>query len=148
MTNTIKLIDPRKHIAIERDGVNVGEITFDPHDALFAERFEDAFRFFGQKKTEYEQKSHDFERRKDELDEFGVPIIAHESIAYLKTVCEEFVTRIDLLFGPGTSKMMFEDSLNIELIGQFFGMLAPFFKEARSAKTGQYTYTRSGKKVK
>jgi len=125
------------HIPLNKDGVNVGEVSFNPKDNLFFEKFYAMLGEFETKKIEYEEraKALDLDVNKDEN---GIPTNIKTGIAFRREVCEYFMSKIDELFGDGVSKMAFGNTLEPEVIAQFFDGITPVFSEVRQEKVKKY----------
>lgn len=137
--DSIKITTGEKHIVIERDGVSVGEIRFNPTDVLFAERFYHAMNETQSKVTQYGSKIEALPR-----DDKGLPVDMGEGLKLLHETCDEIKVMIDSVFGPGTSQLVFGDTLNLDMFPQFFDGFAPFFKSARAEKIQPYLVKPNG----
>lgn len=131
-----------KRITINDDPKRV--IEFNPSDVLFIERFYAMYREFEAKQAEYEQRSKELDTVA--LDENGAPVNMAEGIEFLKDICGFMREKIDILFGEGTSKKAFGDTLSLDMIGQFFEGITPFVWEERTDKVKKYTNTATSKK--
>jgi hypothetical protein len=118
-----------KHIAITRDGESVGELVFNPSDAVFAEKF---YRLI----TEFETKFTEYETQLEGATQ-------EETIALLSRTCTYVRERIDYLFGAGTSQLVFGDAMVMDAFGQFFDGIGQFFSTVRGEKIAKYTGKRS-----
>lgn len=121
-------------LAINGDPENV--ISFDPTDALFAEKFYRMSSEFTKSMNDFQNKARNFQNTKDEN---GIPLDVLDRITLVKDLCLYVRGKIDELFGAGTSQKVFGDSLNFESIAQFFDGILPYFKAARNAKMKKYT---------
>lgn len=126
---------------IKRIQINDGPdyIEFNPTDVLFAERFYAAYQEFNVKQSEFQQRSEELDAHKDELDENGLPVNVSQGLAFLHETCEFMRSKIDYLFGAGTSQKVFGDALNLDVIGQFLDAMTPYIQVARSEKVAKYT---------
>ena len=136
-----------KNIELKRDGVVTGVLSFDPSDVIFAEKFYNLITEFQAKAKEYEPQAEALDKN-TATDGNGLPVNFGERIALLREVCEYIRTRIDHLFGIGTSQAAFGDVYDTELIVQFLDDLKPFFQSAREKKKKKYTSTASAKRNK
>lgn len=125
MTDTIQIHSGEKHIAIERDGKQTGEIVINPSDVLFAEKF---YRAMG----DFESKLDEYQKRNDGLEAID------EKLSLLHEACEFIRGRIDEVFGAGTSQAAFGDTLNLDVFSQFFQGITPHVKQVRSEKIAAY----------
>lgn len=123
-------------------------IRFNPTDVPFVERF---FKLIG----EYENKLVEFKRRADELgitdgyiiDE--VPSNIEQQAALLREFCEYTQTKIDEIFGSGTSKAAFGNAMNAEMFPQFFEGVTRYIQNVRSDKISKYlTHRPTASKVR
>lgn len=139
----------KKRIAIKDDEGNVtGEVCFNPSDVNFAERFYSVYREFQEKIKEYEVKAAEIDAENEKMDDNGVPAQFSKSVAFSREVCEFVYSKIDELFGEGTSQVVFRGSLDFEMIGQFFDGITPFIQKARSEKISKYSNKPTGKVMK
>src|SRR5574338_597264 len=138
MTDTLPIIDSAKHIAITRNGQNVGELVFNPEDVLFAEKFYKLIGEFEGRYGEYQTRARalDADKRKDAN---GLPANLGEQIALTKEACTFAYVQIDTLFGIGTSAMVFGDAMVPDAILQFLSGIAPYVRRARAEKVQKYT---------
>ncbi len=145
----IRIVSGIKRIAIrdENDEV-IGEISFNPSDVNFAERFYGIFHEFQSKNGEYERKAKEFDAANKLVDENGIPKHFVDGIAFMREVCEFVYAKIDELFGVGTSEKVFRGAMDIELIGQFFDGITPFIQKARADKINKYVGDKTGKVLK
>lgn len=125
-----------KRVCINGDPDRV--IEFSPSDVTFAEKFYQLYKDFGSKQVEYEQRAKELDAHKLEVDENGFSVNADEGIAFLREVCEFMRSKIDGLFGIGTSQKAFGDALNLNMFNEFFTGITPYVESARSEKLQQY----------
>lgn len=147
MEPTLNLTTSEKRIPIVRDGVNVGSIVFNPNDVTFAERFYKVMGEFQEKYKEFSQRAKIIDANQA-LDENDLPVNANERIAFLRDACQYFRERIDILFGVGTSQIVFGDVMELEIFPQFLTGIAPYIQQARVSKVQQYTTPASAKRNK
>lgn len=143
--DSIKIGSGKKRIAINEDPDRV--IVFDPAEVGFAERFYKIYHEFQEKQIEYEKRSAFLDERKNEVDANGVPVNIYEGIAFLKEVCTFMRERIDYVFGDGTSQKAFDDSLSLEMIGEFLDGMTPFIEASRSEKMAKYLTKKNAGRV-
>jgi len=120
-----------KRVTINNDPNRV--IEFNPMDIEFAEKFYALIQEFEGKQVEYEAKATALDANK-EVDAHGLPVNMKDSLAFLKEVCSFMKSKIDDIFGDGASTIIFGDSLNLEMFGQFFAGIVPHIKAARAKK--------------
>lgn len=145
MTDTLQISTGEKRIPITRDGVSVGEIVFNPNDAVFAEKFYQLIAEFRETLTQYQNRAAELESNTS-TDENDMPVNMGERLTLLKEVCDFVKVKIDSLFGPGTSAMVFGDTMNPDSFIQFFEGMTPFIQKARAQKVAQYTTPRKPKR--
>jgi hypothetical protein len=136
-----------KTIPIERDGQNVGSISFNPLDLAFVDRFQALYSDLKSKESEYRARADELDKN-TALDENNMPMNANERMGYLLEVCEYMRGRIDNVFGVGTSQTVFGDTMKFEVIEQFLSGVTPFINKARNDKVSQYTTLESAKRNK
>ncbi len=127
-----------KHIAVTRDGAQVGEIVFNPSDVIFAEKFYRLIGEFQEQFTQYQEQARALAENKT-VDANGISANLGEQIALAKDACTFIYTKIDALFGVGVSAIVFGDAMSLEAIRQFFEGVRPFIQNARAEKIQKYT---------
>ena len=142
--DTLQINTGEKRIAINGDPERV--IVFNPSDVRFAERFYGLIKEFEDKLKEYQPRSEEIEIHQD-VDENGVPLNLPDKLALMREVCEYMRSKIDELFGAGTSQKAFGDALVLGVFEQFFVGITPFIQAARTEKISQYTTPRGNKRV-
>lgn len=130
-----------KRISITRDGAPAGEIVFNPDDVVFAEKFYRLLGDFQNSFTQYQVQARALEAIKT-LDDNGLPRNMSQRIELVSNACKYTREKIDLLFGDGTSQIVFGDALSLEAIKQFFEGIAPHIQAARVEKIQKYTNKR------
>jgi hypothetical protein len=133
--DSIQINTGEVRIPFIRDGQDVGEISFNPKDAAFAERF---YKIVG----EFSSKMDEYETRKKELT--GDPDEA--AIALLKETCQFIRDRIDYVFGTDTSQKAFGNALVLDVFSQFFDGITPYIQQARVEKIAKYLPPTSNRK--
>lgn len=136
MTQSLTIDTGVIRIAINNDESRV--IAFNPNDAIFAEKFYKMLGTLQSRFTEYRKQAEAVES-KQEADANGIPLNTGERIELMKEICLFARGQIDELFGVGTSQKVFEDTLSIETIIQFFDGVKPFVQSARTDKVAKYT---------
>ena len=134
-----------KRIPIVRDGVDAGELVFNPQDVVFAEKFYKLLGDFQAKFTQYQLQAQELEKD-NTPNGSNLPKNTPARIALAKEACEYIHEQIDYLFGAGTSAIVFGDSLSLDAVQQFFSGVAPFIQSARAEKIKQYTNKRPKRK--
>lgn len=127
-TNEIKLM-------INDDPSRV--IKFDPSDVLFASGFYKILGEFNQKMIDLQKGAKELEQE-TAIDENGLPINAAERLKFVKEVCEYLRSKIDQLFGSGTSQTVFGDGMSIQAIEGFFEGVMPYVEKARNKKLAKH----------
>ncbi len=136
MTQSLTIDTGVIRLAINNDESRV--IAFNPNDAIFAEKFYKMLGTLQSRFTEYRKQAEVVES-KQEADANGIPLNTGERIELMKEICLFARGQIDELFGAGTSQKVFEDTLSIESIIQFFDGVKPFVQSARADKVAKYT---------
>jgi hypothetical protein len=142
--DSIRIHSGIQRIAINDDPERV--IEFNPNDVTFVERFYNLIHEFEGKEEEFQRRARLIDERQEQLDTHGIPENLPEGAQLLREVCEFMRTKIDHVFGPGTSQKAFGDSLSLDMIGQFFEGIAPFVTRARAEKLETYKPARNRKK--
>lgn len=142
----MKLTTGRIGIPIERDGEDVGSLTFNPNDLAFVDRYYGLISEFEVKEKEYQERAKALEQNK-EVDSYGIPKNMKEGLALLKEICEFMRGRIDYVFGEGTSQLVFGEAYTLDIFEQFFNGITPFIQQARTGKVEKYTGKRKNAKV-
>lgn len=111
-------------------------IEFCVDDILFIDGFYNLIEQFQLKSVEYQ-------KILDGIDDTlttpsGLPLSAPQTIAAMKEVCLFAHAKIDEIFGNGTSKKLFSDSLAFSPIEQFFTGILPYIKAHRSQKLNEF----------
>ena len=135
-TESIRVDAGLKRILINGDEKKV--LEFNPYDILFAERFYALIEKFEQKRKEYDVRFEELEKSKVE-DVHGLPKNLPDSFALMRDIVGWLHNEIDTLFGPKTSKMVFGDQVNLDMVQQFFDGLFPFIEDARKERLKGYT---------
>jgi len=147
--DSLKLVSGKIRLAIENDeGEVTGELSFNPRDQVFAEKFYEVYKKFSEKQKDYESRAKDLDESMKEVDENGIPKRLTDGLAFTREVCEFMFTEIDGLFGNGTSKTVFGEVIDYEMIGQFFEMITPYFEKARSERMQKYTNKKQSRVMK
>lgn len=140
--DSLQISTGEKHIEIVRDGAVTGVLTFNPNDALTAEKFYKVIEKLNAKEKELQELSKGIDARSTK-DANGLPVNMPEIIDFAKqahaALCEEY----DYLFGAGTARMIFGDFVPVNADGfavheQFIKGFAPHFEKARAEKIAKY----------
>lgn len=113
-------------------------IEFSPTDVAFAERFFGLIADFEAQEKIYQSKAKELQESK-ELDEYGIPKNAGESIKLLRESCDFVRSKIDEVFGAGTSQTAFGTANTLDMFEQFFRGITPFVQKARDKQVQKYT---------
>jgi hypothetical protein len=143
--DTLNISTGAKRIPIVRDGQSVGEIAFNPSDVVFAEKFYRLIAEFQKAFTQYQVKARALESN-TAVDANGLPANLSEQIELTKEACTFAYSHIDVLFGAGTSAMVFGDTYSPDAILQFFSGMTPFVQAARTEKVAKYTNKKPSRK--
>jgi hypothetical protein len=145
MESTLEITTIGKRIPIVRDGARVGELVFSPEDVVFAEKF---YRMYGELQgtfANYQMRAILLEKD-TALDGNKLPVNLGERIALAKEACVFAYEQIDILFGAGTSAMLFGDTFLVSAIEQFLRGVQPHIQQARVEKIQKYTNKRPKRK--
>jgi len=134
--DSIRVDAGQKRILINDDPNRV--VEFNPSDLLFAKKFYALLREFDQKNIEFQKRLIELKEAEKE-DKFGLPDNLPDSFDLMDEMCDYLFEKIDELFGAGTSKIVFEDNRNLEMVPQFFDGMKPFILKARAEKVKKYT---------
>ena len=134
--DSIRVDAGQKKIRINNDPKRV--VEFNPSDLLFGKKFYALLEDFDLKNLEFQKRMDELEKSEGE-DKFGLPKNLPDSFALVNDMCDYLFEKIDDLFGAGTSKIVFEDHRNLEMIPQFFDGMVPYIKKARTERIEKYT---------
>ena len=139
-------------LPIIRDGENVGEIVFNPNDALLAEKFYQVAERLEVGGKELEKRAAEIDARTKAQDN-GLVSNRQEIIDFLRETHTYMCEQYDYLFGEGTSNKVFGDFVPITEFGlavhdQFVNGFKPYFAKTRSEKIAKYTTAASAKRNK
>ena len=133
MMESLQISTGEKRIPITRDGQSVGELVFNPSDAMFAEKFYKIFDEFKTTLTEYQARYDALEKDSDDA-----PVDTEAGLRLIHDTCVYVREKIDYVFGAGTSQIVFGDVLKMDIFYQFFDGVLPFIKAARNEKLASY----------
>lgn len=150
MTDSLIISTGEKRIPIIRDGVQAGELVFNPNDAVLAEKFYGLIDKLNELVAELKATAKSIEER-TQLDADGIPNTGREFIAFAHQAHAFLCNEYDNLFGSGTSTMIFGDFVPLTDEGfqvheQFVQGFAPYFQKARAAKVAKYTNSKQKRK--
>lgn len=122
------------------------EITFNPTDVLFMERFQNLYEEVIREIEGYRVRAQelDADQRKDAI---GMPVNSAERIKYVKELCAMMREKIDQLFGQDTSQKAFGDTHKIEVFEQFFDAITPYVEKARKERVKRYIPSKQSEEV-
>jgi hypothetical protein len=148
--DSLNISTGEKRLPIIRDGANVGELVFNPHDAVLAEKFYRLIDKLNALIGELKITAKDIETRTT-TDADGIPNTGLEFIGFARKAHEALCTEYDTLFGSGTSAMIFGGFVPLTEEGfavheQFVNGFAPYFQKARGDKVAKYTNKRPKRK--
>lgn len=112
----------------------------------FAERFYQLTGEFTAKQKEFEQRAGELDKIQD-VDSYGLPLNSAARLAFLRETCGFMRTKIDQLFGAGTSDKAFGDAMTLGMFEQFFNGVTPFIQQARDAKVTKHLNDELGGRV-
>lgn len=129
----IRISSGAKSVNIVRDGVNVGVFTFNPKDVKEAQRHSEIVAEMEIKREKYIEKATELDKGND----------AQAKIDFLAEFIADIYNDIDRIYGDGTSKMVFGDTLELDMISDFLRSLTPYYKTASEERTAKYKKTSS-----
>lgn len=135
MVDTLRIDTGAIRLAINGDENRI--IEFNPEDIVFVERFYSLIKEFESKEVEFRAKAEELAGN-SELDEYGIPVNTGDNIKLVKELCEYLRTKIDHVFGQGTSAKVFENNQTLNMFEQFFTGITPYVQKARGKKLEQY----------
>lgn len=106
-------------------------ISFAPDDIGFMQRYYELIAFLELREQEYINKAKEIDENSKNKNLDGLKL--------LREMCEDVKTQIDIVFGEGTSKAVFGNSLRQDMFIQFFDGLAPYINKVRENKIKKYT---------
>lgn len=116
-------------------GEERGIFKFNPNDVKAAERFLNI-------QSELEKKQASFEERANAAE------TADERIRLTNEFCEYFKGLIDTCFGEGSSKIIFGDYNTLEMFGDFFEGITPYYQKASDERMKKAKSKMQGKRGK
>jgi hypothetical protein len=135
MVDTLRIDTGAVRLAINGDESRI--IEFNPEDIVFVERFYSLIKEFESKEVEFRAKAEKLAEN-SELDEYGIPVNTGDNIKLVKELCDYLRTKIDHVFGQGTSAKVFENNQTLNMFEQFFTGITPFVQKARGQKLEKY----------
>lgn len=120
-------------------------IRFNPSDLLFVEKYYRLVKESDGLFAEFETRAKELDKNQ-EKDASGLPVNAGEILQLLKDLCTFINSKIDEVFGVGTSQVAFNGMLDFGILGsngpsiyeQFFNQVGPYIQKARSKKIEKY----------
>ena len=117
----LELNEKRVELEVERGGERVGTVSFSPEDVGFASRYYAMMEGLSEREKAFQEPENPGER-----------------LRQAENLCLWLRAELDVLFGEGTSQTLFGDSLNLNLLRQFFEGLAPAVRQARETCMAEY----------
>lgn len=124
----IRISSGAKSVNIVRDGKNVGVFTFNPKDVKEAQRHSEIVAEMEVKREKYIEKATELDKGND----------TQAKIDFLAEFIADIHNDIDKVYGSGTSKMVFGDTLELDMISDFLRSLAPHYTKASEERTAKY----------
>ncbi|MDU7339020.1 MAG: hypothetical protein E7L17_13005 [Clostridium sp.] len=112
-------------------------ISFNPTDISFVERFYGLLSEFEEKEKEYKHKAEELQNDTG-VGAFDIPNNFGDALALLRETCEFLRTKIDNVFGKGTSDAAFGNANTLDMFSQFFAGITPFIQKAREKQIDKY----------
>lgn len=134
-------------IPIERDDEGVVfTLKLNVNDLTFIDKF---YELYTRTKGEIEKYDKEVKKLEEntQVDEYGVPVNAAESLKLATGLCDMLFREIDILFGEGTSKAVFNDIKNPDMLIEFFEGLVPLIEKSREDKINKYAVNREQRRA-
>lgn len=113
-------------------------IVFDPEDVVFLDKVYGLIADIEKKKAEFVEAEKEL-AKDEEVDAYGIPVNMRQRLKLLLDICLFFREQIDLIFGEGTSQMVFGNSNTLDMFEQFFNGITPYIYKHRQEKLAKYT---------
>lgn len=107
-------------------GEKRGVFRFNPKDIQLAKQ---VFEL----QQEYSEKTKEFKARQEQAD------TPKKKLELLSDIVDYLTTRIDTIFGSGSSEVLFGGAKTLEMFTDFFEGLMPYFKEASNERMKKYS---------
>lgn len=111
-------------------------IAFDPSDVCFVNRYFELCNFIEEKQTEYLKEAAEIDKLKEGKERRGFQLY--------QTMCEDIKGQIDYVFGEGTSRAYFGNSVRLDMFEQFLNSIIPYVQKARADKMRPYLQQNAG----
>ena len=132
----IKINTGMIRLQVECDG-RTEEITFNPDDVGFINKFCDLMKTMEEKQVEYDARIAELEKE-ESFDTYGIPHNMKGRLALMMEICQFMRGQVDMVFGAGTSQKIFGDANTLEMFTQFFDGIAPYIQKNREGKMAKY----------
>ena len=113
-------------------------LSFNPNDVGFVNRYLDLIKAVEDKEKEVNEQLLAL-RQDTGMDAYGIPNSLRAEAALSAQVCAYMREQVDMVFGAGTSQMVFGDRNVMDMFGEFFFGLAPYIAAARQKAVKKYT---------
>lgn len=133
--NSITVDTGVRRLTINNDPERV--IVFNPTDLNFVERFYSLVNEFEAKLVEYRGRAEEVESHTD-TDSHGIPLNTPDRLQLMRETCEFIRSKIDELFGDGTSQVVFGSAMALDAFAQFFTGITPYITSARNQRMEKY----------
>ena len=124
----IRISSGAKSVNIVRNGEKVGVFTFNPKDVKEAQRHSEIVAEMEVKREKYIEKATELDKGND----------VQAKIDFLAEFIADIHNDIDKVYGSGTSKMVFGDTLELDMISDFLRSLALHYTKASEERTAKY----------
>lgn len=131
-----KIDTGRVRLLVECDGAE-NEISFNPNDVQFVNRFYSLMSELDEKQEEYQQAEAEL-LKDDRLDSYGMPQNMQRRLDLMLDVCAYMKGKIDDIFGVNTCQKVFGGACTLEMFAQFFEGITPYVEKARTDKVQKY----------
>lgn len=111
-------------------------ISFNPEDIGFINRYFELCDFIERKQEEYLKEAAEIDKLEKGRERRG--------FCLYQTMCEDIKGQIDYVFGEGTSKAFFGDSIRLDMFEQFLSGIVLYVQKARADKMRPYLEQKAG----
>lgn len=105
-----------------------GIFKFNPTDIEAAKRLLKIQEDFESKETEFQKKAEEIEKSGSTSDKINL----------LSELCQYIEGEIDECFGEGSSKILFGNSVSIDMFNDFFNGITPYYEKASKERLAKY----------
>lgn len=146
--DSLKIDSGAVNLPIIRDGEETGTISFNPYDLAWVEKFEDLRPSVEKKLEEMSQEETDLDKVIETAEGQALIDTQRKRKELRREAFSYFYELIDSMFGEGTSKVAFGETMNVMAIYSFIDGVTGYMKPLRNEKMAPYLAAgkRRGKK--